>query len=329
MINRSLNFRRDRLYAAMLLVLVSACIALSKAEALPQIGSDETAVLQESKPLVTRAGAWQSWHDSLHLKPGQEKLPLVLTFVNGADGRAKFTDLRVELARKPFTSLQEFAGADSKSFDLTGRITQGNTPLVVQGFGPSGARLVWKLTTRKPVITSVIPNPIRLVDNVRIQGKNFPEKSADMTVLFGTTAAKILSAKTSEAEVEVPHHLRGGHHDLKIVVHAVKSNSVKVKVKARPEIKEVNLLAAPPEQPLVITGNGFSNNPSRNIVKFGSIKAHIIEANESSITCLIPDMHFPQWYVPIKVITDGMPSKENIYIHVDVRVIPNEGIPMH
>jgi hypothetical protein len=329
MVNHILDRGDDKFYQPIFWALVAVFIVSSRVLALPQFASDETAVLQESKPLVTRAGAWQSWHDSLSLKPGQEKLPLMLTFVNGADGRPKFTDLRVELSRKPFTSLQEFAGADSKSFDLTGKITQGSNPLVVQGFGPSGARLIWKLITIKPVITAINPNPIRPVDKVRIQGKNFPEQKTDMQVLFDKTAVKVLSTKANEVELEVPHHLHGGKHDVRVVVNSIKSKPFKVRVKSHPHIESVDLLAAPPEQPLVITGSGFSKDVSRNIVKFGSIKAQIISANESSITCIIPEMHFPQWYVPIKVITDGMPSKDNVYIHVDVRVIPNEGIPMH
>ena len=32
--------------------------------------NSEMAVLQESKPLVTRAGAWHTWNDHIHLKPG-------------------------------------------------------------------------------------------------------------------------------------------------------------------------------------------------------------------------------------------------------------------
>src|SRR5579883_1578752 len=139
MINHKLAGEKAKIRAFWTLVLF--CIAVGNVQASPQLDSEETAVLQESKPLVTRAGAWQSWHDFLHLKPGQETLPLILTFVNGADGRAKFTDLRIELERKPFASIKEFAGAESKSFDLTGKIKSGNTPLLVQGFGPSGARL--------------------------------------------------------------------------------------------------------------------------------------------------------------------------------------------
>lgn len=327
MIKHKLAGEKSKVYA--LGTLVIFFVAFGKTQAVPQLDAEETAILQGSKPLVTRAGAWQSWHDFLHLKPGQEKLPLVLTFVNGADGRPKLTDLRIELERKPFASLKEFAGADSKSFDLTGKIKSGNTPLLVQGFGPSGARLVWKLTTRKPVITAVQPDPVRLADKIRIQGRNFSEQSGDMSVLFGTVPAKILSSKPTEAELQLPHHIRGGEHDIKVAVHSIKSKPFKVRVKSHPEITFVNLLAAPPGQPLIISGDGFSNDASQNIVKFGSIPAQVVSASQSEITCVIPEMHFPQWYVPIRVITDGMPSNGHAFIHVDVRVIPNEGIPMH
>jgi hypothetical protein len=39
-------------------------------------------------------------------------------------------------------------------------------------------------------------------------------------------------------------------------------------------------------------------------------------------------MHFPTWHVPIRVTTNGLTSKDNSFIHVDVRVIENGGLPI-
>ena len=89
------------------------------------------------------------------------------------------------------------------------------------------------------------------------------------------------------------------------------------------------MLSSPPHHPVTLKGHGFSSVPKENVVTFGTHKAEVTSATESSITCLIPEMHFPDWQVPIKVTTNGMPSKGKAFIHVDVRVIENEGIPMH
>src|SRR6516165_11573035 len=127
-------------------------------------GSEDVAILQSSKPLVTRAGAWQTWNDHIHLKQGQENVPLALYFINGADGRPKFTDLRVFLARNPVATLKDFGGNDTLSLNLAGKVTRGNTALAVQGFGPSGARLIWQVLARRPVVTAVNPKLVRFHD---------------------------------------------------------------------------------------------------------------------------------------------------------------------
>ncbi len=297
-------------------------------ESLP-IRDDDMAILQESKPLVTRAGAWHTWNDQIHLNQGQEKIRLVLTFTNGADGRAKFTDLKVQLARKPFATLKDFGGAHILSCNLTNKLTKGNTALTVQGFGPSGARLNWKLYIQRPEITAVKPSPLSLTDTVQVEGKNFSEHAGDTRVLVANKPAKLLKIKNTELELKVPAHIPSGSQDLIVVVHSVESKSFKVSVKGSPQVTWVNMLASPPWEPVTLSGTGFSAIPSDNIVTFGRVRARVVSATESSITCIIPEMHFPQWHVPITVTTNGMPSNGRASINIDQRVILNEGVPMH
>jgi hypothetical protein len=296
-------------------------------ESLP-IKSDEMAILQESKPLVTRAGAWHEWHDRIHLHQGQEKIRLVLTFTNGAEGRAKFTDLKVQLARKPFATLKDFDGADTLSCNLTNKLTKGNTALVVQGFGPSGARLNWKLYIQRPEINAVKPNPLSPSDTVHIEGNNFSEHAGDTKVLVANKPAKLSKTQNTELELKVADDSPSGNQDLTVVVHSVESKSFKVFVKGSPHITWVNMLASPPSEPVTLSGTGFSAIPSENIVTFGRVRARVVSATASSITCIVPEMHFPQWHVPITVTTNGMPSKGRATINIDARVIFNEGVPM-
>src|SRR5271156_3891055 len=68
----------------------------------------ELVTVQSSRPLVARTGAWQTYSDHVVVKRGQEKRQLVLTFTNGADGGKKLTDVKVELARKPFATMKDF-----------------------------------------------------------------------------------------------------------------------------------------------------------------------------------------------------------------------------
>jgi hypothetical protein len=292
------------------------------------VNNDEMAILQESKPLVTRAGAWHTWNDHIHLKAGQERIHLVLTFANGSDGRAKFTDLRVRLDRKSFATLKDFDGADILSCNLTNKLTKGNSALEVQGFGPSGARLKWTLFIQRPTITTVKPNPLSSTDTVHIEGSNFSAHDGDLKVLVDTKPAKLLAIKNNEVQLKLPAHIPGGSRGLKVVVNSVESKPFSVFVKGNPQINWVNMLASPPGQPVTLSGNGFSGILADNIVTFGSYQSRITSATESSITCIVPEMPFPHWHVPITVTTNGVRSKGHASINIDQRVIVNEGFPM-
>lgn len=295
---------------------------------LTSAAAENMAVLQESKPLVTRAGAWHTWNDHIHLKAGQEKLPLSLTFTNGVDNRPKFTDLVVELNRKPFATFKNFSGGDKFTLDLTGQLSTGNTPLMVKGFGPSGARLNWKVFIVRPEISEVKPELMSVVDTVTILGKNFSDRLEQVKVYIGKKQIKPLKSTEGKIEFKPLSHQDGGSTNLIVAVSDVKSAPFKVTMRSHPHITWINLLASPPEHPVTISGSGFSPVIAENVVTFGKIKAHVVSATESSITCIIPNMHFPKWHVPIVVTTNGIPSKERAYIHLDIRLVENEGIPM-
>jgi len=320
----------DAVLVCMLLVsslLFSSYAANSRAHAATKSEYQDLYTLQESKPLVARAGAWQTWNDRLHIKPGKEKRKLVLIFVNGADGRKQMTDIHVNLSRKPFATIKDFDAAGKLSRNLTGSVASGDIPITVQGFGPSGARLVWKLATQEIIITAVRPNPFRASDKVSVQGRNFSEHAKDIKVLVGDRSVKILSARRGEIQVKMPPDLRGGAHDVVVAIGSVKSNVYRVGAKITPQITWIDVLSSAPSNPVILHGKGFSCTPSDNVVKFGALKAHVKSATETSITCEVPDMDFPRWEVPITVITHGIPSKDHITINIDMRIIPNDHPP--
>jgi hypothetical protein len=295
----------------------------------PVFASDDMAVLQESKPLVTRAGAWHTWGDRLHLAAGQEKLPLRLTFTNGAEGRPKATDLRVEISGKQLASFQDFKNGASFTIDLSGKLHAGNTPLTVKGFGPSGAWMNWKLYVQKPAIAAVKPDPISASDTITIEGKNFSDRLDQVKIYIGKHHAKPLSTKDGAVTFKLPAHAEGGSQDLVVAVCSINSAPFRVSLRAQPVITRVDMLASPPGQPVTLSGSGFSPVAAENVVTFDKIRAHVESATTSSITCIIPEMHWPKWYVPIVVTTYGMPSRGHASIHVDNRVVINEGVPMH
>jgi len=290
--------------------------------------AEEMVVLQESKPLVTRVGAWQTWGDHLHLRRGQERLPLQLTFINGADGRPKATDMKVFLGRDSLATFKDFKNGDSFSVDLAGKLNAGNNSLKVQGFGPSGARMKWQLLIQRPSVISISPDPVGASDTMTINGKNFSDETEQIKVHVGNKYARPLSSTSDEIKVKLPNHSPPGLQPVTVSVNYVHSQPSSVSIRSNPRITRVSMLASPPSEPVTITGSGFSSDAKDNIVTVGGRKAQITNATANSITFIVPNMPFPKWHVPIKVTTKGMPSKDKAYINVDVRVVPNEGIPM-
>ncbi|MCC6980215.1 MAG: IPT/TIG domain-containing protein [Candidatus Melainabacteria bacterium] len=295
----------------------------------PVSALENMAILQESKPLVTRAGAWHTWGDRIHLNAQQAKLPLELRFANGADNRPAATDLKVELDHKPVASFANFNGGKSFSLDLSGKLRAGSTHLTVKGLGPSGARMNWKLYIQRPVITAVTPDPVGLADTISIKGRNFSSNAQDIRIHIAGKHIKPTSASEGELKFKLPANADGGSHHVVVSVAHVNSAPYKVNVRSGPRITFVDMLSSPPTQHVTIMGSGFSPVASENTVTFRDVKANVVSATESSIIVAVPDIHFPDWYVPIKVVTNGMPSHGKAHIHIDVRVIPNEGIPMH
>lgn len=332
--NRNARARLQQLisaaYAASLVSLGLAFLPERFSPANAATADNGMAVLQASKPLIARSGAWQSYHDHIDIKAGLETRPLFITFINGAEGRPKLTDVQVELGRKPFLSIKDFDGSGWATKQLTG-LTAGNNSLVVKVFGPSGARLNWSLRTEPVVITSVSPNPLGPSDKVVIQGKNFSTRTAAGAnkVFIAGHAATVVSATSTQLQIKPPTSLSAGGHSLVVVADSVKSAPFKVSTWAAPKLNELDFLAGPPGQPVVISGSGFSMNAADNVVKFGSVKAQVTWASETQIGTVVPEMHFPNWHVPISVTTHGLHSKEKLPFHVDMRVILNEGVPMH
>ena len=288
---------------------------------------EKMATLHESRPLVARTGAWQTYNDHIHIRPGQEKRALLITFINGADGREKLTDVQILLARKPFATLKDFDDSGRLTRSLTGNIGSGDSLLTVKVFGKSGARMVWNLLAEKATITAVNPNPFSLADKLTVQGSSFSEHPHAVKVLIAGKSALVLSASSTELQLKPPSHLQSGENELVVIVDSAKSDPFKVTVKAGPEVLWVDHISTCPGQPLVIAGKGFSSVASENSVTFGSIRARVLSATETRITCLVPEMHFPKWHVPITVTTNGIAAKRKGSIDIDIRVVPSETPP--
>ncbi len=283
--------------------------------------NNQLVVVHESRPHVARAGVWQTYRDHIHLKAGQEKKQLVLTFTNGSDGRPKMTDLRISIAGKPFATIKDFDENGKFSRSLNGVVTAGDTVVATEVFGPSGARIVWKLYSEKPAITSVQPNPFGRDDKLTVLGNNFSDNKHSLKVTLAGKTADILAASAGELQIKVPPHIPAGEQSLIVTVDSAKSNAFKVI--GRPNIYWLDITSTSPSQPVMILGRGFSKVASENEVAVGPHKARVVSATETNLTFIVPEMPFPQHHLPLTVTTNGVASKDLLILDVDMRVIPN------
>lgn len=280
--------------------------------------------LQTSRPLIARSGAWQTYNDHIKLKAGQQNRPLRLIFENGAEGREKLTDLSILLNRQPLAALKDFNG-NTLTLDPSASLRPGDNLLTVKVFGPSGARLKWQLQTESVTITSVKPELLTPLSEITIKGNNFAEAAAQNHVSIGGKPATVVKASRTELLVKPPQHLVSGAQELLVISDSIKSNTATVRTKDSPKITWIDLLAAPPGQPVVLSGKGFSADSRENIVTVGNVQARVLVSDEKSIKFVVPEMHFPQWHLPVTVTVNGIKSKEKITLNVDQRVVLNHG----
>ena len=94
-----------------------------------------------------------------------------------------------------------------------------------------------------------------------------------------------------------------------------------------PHATACDYLGAPPGTTVTIAGTGFSTRPGDMAVTFGGVPAQIRFVRDRSIECVIPNMAYPAWNVPIVVKTFGVASPDNLTINVQERPICNKTFP--
>jgi len=292
----------------------------------PAAKSEEPVVVQkESKPIVsTVANKWQTFTDYINLKPGQESMPLTLSFVNG-DGGPSFVGLRIVVAGNVLASNTDFK--DGKlSKNMTRAMGPGSSRMIIQAFGPVGAKMSWQLTTSSLSITSVTPDTFGPADVPVVKGKGF---GPGAVVYIGKKVIAVKSASAGELRLTVPEEMDGGKQDLIVQVGSNRSAPYKVTVKLTPQVLGINMISTAPGNPVTLSGKNFSTNANENVVTIGGVTAPVTSASATSLTVTVPEMTFPAWYLPVIVKTNGVESKEKVTLNLNQRVIENQGLPQY
>lgn len=272
----------------------------------------------ESKPYVSKGDTIQKFVDYINLKPGQEKLPLTLTFNN-----LNFQSASCTVAGYPVLNRQKLTNGPLV-INMTGNLGSGSSQILINAIGPKDSTLSWVITTPKPTVKAVKPAEVGPGDTVTISGTNFCPTAQYNVVSFPKKKAEVTGATAEALQVTVPDGLEGGKQKIDVVVIGQKAGSVEVTIKAQPELSSVSLSSAPPGQEITLTGKNFSKTLSENKVTIGGASADVISGDTTSLTVTIPtalDLDSnPAYGVPIFVQVGKLKSKEDVTIDISQRV---------
>lgn len=287
---------------------------------------EEPAVICTAAPIISKGARWQHFENWITLKTNQDQLaPLTLQVTNGGDNVATYTAVRLMLSGRPIATEKDFKN-NVLSMSMVGALGVGQNQLVIDAFGPAGAKLSWKVTTPQPSLSSADPTTTSPGKELTLAGKNFSPNASINVVSFGNTTAKLKSASAKQIVAIVPEGV-AGEQTITVSVAGLSTKSVKVKIQPTPEVTGCDMVSAPPGNALTITGKNFSTKPGENQVLINGVPASITSQSATSISITIPEMETPVWNCPIQVLTNKIPSKGNVTINLQRRVIPNEGVP--
>jgi len=289
--------------------------------------SSDLVALQGPTLITQKAGGWKTASTFIDLKNGQQALPLTFTVTNGANGQAKMQGLRISLNGREILTEKAFKGKDSVSLNLSDLVSAGQSQLIINTYGPTGATLSWVLTTLKIKVSDIKPVSCAIGDKVTITGKNFPTDKTAYKLTVDTTAATITKATPSSLEFNVPTGLAGGKRTVTLWIAGVKCDPLYIKISAAPEVTGVNLLGAAPGGNIVVSGKGFSTTASDNIAIFKTTDGQQVTtvtasaATETEVTFTVPMDYACPSEILLTVKTKGQESVKGVVFSCSQRVI--------
>ncbi len=283
--------------------------------------------LQGPITITQKGTGWKTASTFLDLKDGQQALPLTFTVTNGPASQAKMQGIRIKLNGREILTEKDFKGKDAVSVVLSDLVAAGQSQLIINTYGPSGAGLSWVLTTLKIKVSDIKPVNCAIGDKVKILGKNFPTDKTAYKLTVEQKSAEITAVTGSSLEFVVPAGLSGGKRTVTLYIAGVKCDPLYIKIQAAPEVTGVNLLGAAPGGSVVISGKNFSGSAGDNQVIFKSTDGNVIAtaspsaATETELTVTIP-MDYPcPSDILCTVKTKGQESVKGINFSCSQRVI--------
>ncbi|MBP7863051.1 IPT/TIG domain-containing protein [bacterium] len=306
--------RRFSLCLSIIASILMACPAYSLAQQL----------VQEGGPFVCQGtGKLEKFSAAVNVTAQQESQPLWMTFYNGYGGRAGFSWIRVFLS--PPNQRQGEIGeilADENAFtqkhaitvDVSGLLSKNGKQLFVEGEGSKGAIFSWALTTVKNKLTVLDCTKIQDGKDVLIHGTGFSVNANENNVTFDGKPAQVLQANARILVVKPPSGISSAGK-MSLVVSALGETSEPIKVgvvSLPPHLTGMTPYGGPSGGYLTISGSNFAPAPSDNVVRIGPYTANVTSVNSNNLTCVIPDWGSSGGTLPVRVISNGVPSENTL-----------------
>ncbi|MDO5968268.1 YCF48-related protein [Flavivirga aquimarina] len=178
-------------------------------------------------------------------------------------------------------------------------------PVTVTAGGKTGTSNILNIDVPNLTITSINPPAANRGDTVTLSGVDFGDTIDDNTVLFGTEAATIVSASSTEIEVIVPESLSVGPLTVTLTVASINQETTidfEVTDIVSVTVTSYNPPAESVGAEITIFGTNFSEITSENEVSFNGTNATVTAATSNALTVIVPDGATTG---PISVTIDG------------------------
>jgi hypothetical protein len=140
-----------------------------------------------------------------------------------------------------------------------------------------------------PKVQQVSPSRVRVGQRATITGSGFSSDATGNNVIFGNAAATVVSASSTQLEVEVPEAVveAGAERRVPVVVKkgSRQSEPVEVSVFAGPNLHGLSPDVAMPGEEVLLAGAGWGLGAT---VRFGDLSAQILETSPTQIRVIVP-----------------------------------------
>lgn len=149
-----------------------------------------------------------------------------------------------------------------------------------------------KRDSLRPAIDSITPESAKPGDIITISGTGFGSDASSVKVQFNNIyATNIVSVSESQIEVETPPGFAGEVVHVRVFVSEIATPTVQFFYTDTtiPHITNTTTTFFY-NSTVIITGTNFSPIPTDNIVKFGDVEGEVVEATNTSLTVITPEL---------------------------------------